>query len=310
MLRCGQMVLAEALINLHLGRDWFWTRETKDPTYLKILHRFEDNAKSPFSIHQIALMGDSEDKKVGEWFGPNTIAQVLKKIVKYDDFCSIVIHVALDSTIATDEVYELCETITETESLWSPLLLIIPLRLGLSEINPIYIEALKKCFQLPGSCGMIGGRPNQALYFIGFVGDEALYLDPHTLQRAGCVGGKLESYEIELDETYHQKYANRINFKSMDPSLALCFLCRTKTEFVELLGNFNREIIDKPDIQSLFEIITKRSVPWFSPPGSGSSSAMRSSVDQDQFVDCENLLEGENFECLFNIIIQLYYFIF
>lgn len=53
---------------------------SRDPTYLKIVNRFEDNRKSPFSIHQIALMGNSEDKKVGEWFGPNTVAQVLKYI--------------------------------------------------------------------------------------------------------------------------------------------------------------------------------------------------------------------------------------
>lgn len=33
---------------------------------------------APYSIHQIALMGVSHGKQVGEWFGPNTIAQVLK----------------------------------------------------------------------------------------------------------------------------------------------------------------------------------------------------------------------------------------
>lgn len=53
----------------------------RDPTYLKIVNRFEDSRKSPFSIHQIAMMGDSEDKRVGEWFGPNTVAQVLKYAV-------------------------------------------------------------------------------------------------------------------------------------------------------------------------------------------------------------------------------------
>lgn len=68
---------------------------------------------------------------------------------------------------------------------------------------------------------MIGGRPNQALYFIGYVGDEALYLDPHTTQKCGSVGEKVTSSEIEFDETFHQKYAARINFKSMDPSLAI-----------------------------------------------------------------------------------------
>lgn len=68
---------------------------------------------------------------------------------------------------------------------------------------------------------MIGGRPNQALYFIGYVGDEALFLDPHTTQKHGSVGEKNASSEIELDESYHQKYAARINFKNMDPSLAI-----------------------------------------------------------------------------------------
>lgn len=61
-----------------LGREWQWIPETKDSTYLKILNRFEDKKTAPFSIHQIALMGASDGKDVGQWFGPNTVAQVLK----------------------------------------------------------------------------------------------------------------------------------------------------------------------------------------------------------------------------------------
>lgn len=78
MLRCGQMLLAEALTRLHIGRHWRWTSETKDPTYLKIVQRFEDTKAAPFGIHQIAVMGQDAGKKISEWYGPNLISQVIK----------------------------------------------------------------------------------------------------------------------------------------------------------------------------------------------------------------------------------------
>ncbi|XP_038111940.1 cysteine protease ATG4B [Culex quinquefasciatus] len=282
MLRCGQMVLAQALLQLHLGRDWEWTAETRDETYLRIVNRFEDNKAAPFSLHQIALTGESsEEKRVGEWFGPNTVAQVLKKLVKFDDWCSVVVHVALDSTLATDEVVELCEDKSDAGTSWKPLLLIIPLRLGLSEINPIYVAGLKKCFELAGNCGMIGGRPNQALYFIGYVGDEALFLDPHTVQRSGNIGDKTGLDEREMDESFHQRYARRINFKAMDPSLALCFLCATRTEFDDLLARF-AEDLNGGSCQGLFEVTKTRQAPW-TPTTASSTSSRKNSEPNETF---------------------------
>lgn len=49
-------------------------------------------------------MGVSEGKNIGEWFGPNTVAQVLKKLSVYDKWSELAIHVALDNTIVMDEV--------------------------------------------------------------------------------------------------------------------------------------------------------------------------------------------------------------
>ncbi|CAO1308690.1 unnamed protein product [Diamesa serratosioi] len=260
MLRCGQMVLATALTNLHLGRDWTWTSDTKDSTYLQIVSRFEDIKTAPYSIHQISAQGIDEGKKVSEWYSPNVIAQVLKKLVKFDDdFSKLVVHVALDHQLATDDIDDLCDV----DDSFKPLLLIIPLRLGLDVINPIYIDALKKCFEFEASLGIIGGKPNQALYFIGYVGNEALYLDPHTVQRSGAIGNKENTNEIELDESFHQKYATRINFQQFDPSIAICFLCKTKSEYENLLINFQTQIIDTK-MQSLFEITKSRPSPWIS----------------------------------------------
>lgn len=145
--------------------------------------------------------------------------------------------------------------------MWKPLLLIVPLRLGISDINPMYIPALKRCLELNSSCGMIGGRPNQALYFLGYVDDEVLYLDPHTTQRAGCVGQKQTPAEQELDESYHQKYAARLNFSAMDPSLAVCFLCKTRDSFDELLKQLRQEVLNLCT-PALFEISQSRAVDW------------------------------------------------
>lgn len=259
MLRCGQMVLAQALIELHLGRDWFWTPDCRDATYLKIVNRFEDTRKSYYSIHQIALMGESQNKAVGEWLGPNTVAQILKILVRFDDWSSLVVHVAMDSTVVLDDIYTCCQN--SNEATWKPLLLIVPLRLGITEINPIYIPALKRCLELSSSCGMIGGRPNQALYFLGYVDDEVLYLDPHTTQRAGAVAQKTTAAEKELDESYHQKYAARLNFGAMDPSLAVCFLCKTHDSFEQLQQQLRQDVL-RLSTPALFEISQSRAVDW------------------------------------------------
>lgn len=264
MLRCGQMVLGQALISLHLGRDWLWEPDSRDKTYLEILRKFEDNRKAPFSIHQIASMGVSEGKDIGQWFGPNTVAQVLKKLIKFDHGNSLVIHVALDNLVIISEIRDLCINDTSsdiTATKWNPLLLIVPLRLGLSEINSIYADGLKKCFQFKQSLGVIGGKPNVALYFIGYVGSEVIYLDPHTTQKAGTVGNKESDDEKEIDYSYHCRFASRMNILNMDPSVAVCFFCKTEADFTDLCQKVKDELITAEN-QPLFEISFEKPAEW------------------------------------------------
>ncbi|XP_017797171.1 PREDICTED: cysteine protease ATG4B [Habropoda laboriosa] len=309
MLRCGQMVLGQALIILHLGRDWQWIPETKNSTYLKILKRFEDKRTAAFSIHQIALTGASEGKAVGQWFGPNTIAQVLKKLVVYDEWSSITIHVALDNTLIVNDILKQCRveggTTAEADgdvplkapSQWKPLLLLIPLRLGLSEINPVYINVLKTSFKIPQSLGVMGGKPNLALYFIGCVGNEVIYLDPHTTQRSGTVNRKIDEEEIEMDATYHCKFASRIPITGIDPSVALCFFCATEKDFKSLCKSIQEELITS-EKQPLLELCAERLAYW-SPAEDVAAEAIATS----SFVDFEHIdpqcdTSDEDFELL------------
>ncbi|XP_044734329.1 cysteine protease ATG4B [Chrysoperla carnea] len=309
MLRCGQMVLAQALITLHLSKNWFWTPETRDATYLQILSKFEDRRQAPYSIHQIAQMGKSEGKDIGQWFGPNTVAQVLKKLVKYDDWSCIEIHVALDNTIIIEDIKQLCnktttrskttsDNETTTNKEWKPLLLIIPLRLGLSEINKIYIDSLKQCFEFEQSLGVIGGKPNLALYFIGYVGDDVIYLDPHTTQKYALVENKLTDEQCLNDLTYHCKYANRIPIISIDPSIAIAFFCATEFEFDTLCTRIQNELIVS-DKQPLFELSETKPKQWYHfdetattivSTGTTSSTATTNLFNTDQF-----LIEHQDF---------------
>lgn len=90
--------------------------------------------------------------------------------------------------------------------------------LDLQSLTLIYI--FQKLFQFKQSLGVIGGKPNVALYFIGCVGKEVVYLDPHNTQKTGFVENKETEEQIETDITYHCKYASRINILKMDPSVA------------------------------------------------------------------------------------------
>lgn len=273
MLRCGQMVVAEAVMRRHLGKDWQWSQGTKDEKYLRVLRMFQDKKNCTYSIHQIAQMGVSEGKEVGQWFGPNTIAHVLRKLSTFDKWSSLAMHVAMDSVVVMDDIRKICRVETtdaedgirnRTQShgaaagahSWKPLVLFIPLRLGLSEINPIYYCGLKRTFALKQSLGIIGGKPNHALYIIGVVGDDLVFLDPHTTQLAVDL-----DVECPEDESYHCAHASRMDIGQLDPSIALCFYLATEAEFDSWCNLAHKHLISQMK-QPLFEITEHRPLGW------------------------------------------------
>ncbi|KAM9184285.1 cysteine protease ATG4B isoform 2-T2 [Mergus octosetaceus] len=107
MLRCGQMIFAQALVCRHLGRDWRWIKGKRQmDNYFNVLNAFIDKKDSYYSIHQIAQMGVGEGKSIGQWYGPNTVAQVLKKLATFDTWSSLAVHIAMDNTVVMEEISE------------------------------------------------------------------------------------------------------------------------------------------------------------------------------------------------------------
>uniref|UniRef100_A0A2K5R4Z6 Cysteine protease n=1 Tax=Cebus imitator TaxID=2715852 RepID=A0A2K5R4Z6_CEBIM len=253
MLRCGQMIFAQALVCRHLGRDWRWTQRKRQPdSYFSVLNAFIDRKDSCYSIHQIAQMGVGEGKSIGQWYGPNTVAQVLKYVLHFHSWMFPGVLVILDlspflgrlcrsstpcagaTAFPADADAGHCNgfpagaEVTSRPSPWRPLVLLIPLRLGLTDINEAYVETLKHCFMMPQSLGVIGGKPNSAHYFIGYVGEELIYLDPHTTQPAV---EPTDSCFIP-DQSFHCQHPPcRMSIAELDPSIAVGFFCKTEDDF-------------------------------------------------------------------------------
>ncbi|CAF1360784.1 unnamed protein product, partial [Didymodactylos carnosus] len=266
MMRCGQMMLAEAYLRFFLpaGRYFRWHPNSTDKSYWEILNMFIDRKHASYSIHQIAQMGTSEGKEIGQWFGPNTIAQVLKRLASNEFDKQVTIHVAMNNILIIEDVLKLCRLNSKQQSQsavvysnenskqqstnWRPLILIIPLRLGLNDVNIEYIDQLKICLRIPQTIGCIGGKPNHAYYFVGYLDpSELLYLDPHVTQ-------SFVDTTVQTDDmTYHCDRINRMKFSGLDPSLALGFACKTEAEFEDLIEKLRKNLSETTK-HPMFEI--------------------------------------------------------
>ena len=74
----------------------------------------------------------------------------------------------------------------------APVLILVPLRLGLHELDVIYEDFLKEALKLPQTVGIIGGSPRHAVYILGYQDDSFIDMDPHFCQTTVNV----------LDETF------------------------------------------------------------------------------------------------------------
>mmetsp|Transcript_3305 Transcript_3305/g.5487 ORF Transcript_3305/g.5487 Transcript_3305/m.5487 type:complete len:243 (+) Transcript_3305:207-935(+) len=62
-------------------------------------------------------------------------------------------------------------------------LVILPCRIGMAKVEKCYLEPIRFIFwQHYIMMGAMGGRPGQALYFVGLQGEDLIFLDPHLVQ--------------------------------------------------------------------------------------------------------------------------------
>ncbi|KAJ3276697.1 Cysteine protease atg4 [Borealophlyctis nickersoniae] len=237
MLRSGQMMLANAFLFHELGRDWRLANN-KDKsvwaTYVKIISWFLDSNTSPYSIHRIALLGKQFEKEIGEWFGPSTISQVLKALLQSHKDTSLSLYIASDGVVYRKDIAEEFAAKSggdDGKEKSNSVLILVPLRLGLDNLNPVYYPALKVRKSWLGVGPLDRGR---CLAVID--GDNLIYLDPHYLRPAVEVKDP-SSYTPEDLSSFHCETVRVASIASVDPSLVLGFYCRDQKEFEEFCGH-------------------------------------------------------------------------
>ncbi|KIY68678.1 hypothetical protein CYLTODRAFT_395071 [Cylindrobasidium torrendii FP15055 ss-10] len=283
MLRTSQSLLANTLVHLHLGRDWrrpqAAQRTAEYATYVQIVSWFMDtpSPKAPFSVHRMALAGKDLGKGVGQWFGPATAAGAIKTLVQAFPDAKLGVALSEDSSLYQVDVYEA----SGGTDAWGkkPVLVLMGLRLGLEDVNPLYHETIKMLFTLPQTVGIAGGRPSSSYYFVGFQADSLFYLDPHYTRPAVSFKDKTPvadtEAEAETDEpaeeqltpeqayfvdaytpeelgTYHCDQPKKLLLSSLDPSMLLGFLVRDEADWKDL-----RERLGKLP-QTIFSVVDER----------------------------------------------------
>merc|ERR1712154_394739 len=78
-------------------------------------------------------------------------------------------------------------------------LIFLPLRLGLDSLNNSYIESIKHCFHLKECIGIIGGKPQKPLYFIGYQEDKLFSLDAKQLDPSMAIAFFIKPHKKEID---------------------------------------------------------------------------------------------------------------
>lgn len=162
MLRAGQMMLCEALFRVFLGDKWGLAENEALPdsfmTYKTILSWFQDAkiSSAPYSLHNMAEIGQALKTPIGEWHGPSSLAHILAALVNKHSPRDIGCVVGSDGTLyASDIKFSFAGGS-------SSVIILLPLRLGI-ELNPAYIPILQAMLALPQTIGFAGGKPGSPL---------------------------------------------------------------------------------------------------------------------------------------------------
>ena len=110
---------------------------------------------------------------------------------------------------------------------WKSLFIIQCIRLGMESVSKEFFSSIKLAFEIPHCVGIMGGRPNKALYFVGHEGDNLIFLDPHFVSDA-ILAKDYDNFDIE---SYTWNQAKKLPMQNLDPCLAFGYYIKDENDF-------------------------------------------------------------------------------
>ncbi|CCW60274.1 unnamed protein product [Phytomonas sp. EM1] len=222
LLRTGQMVLGQVLMRFNAHCSSFIPSAEVEKVRQQTQPLFMDTPTAPFSIHQLELEARKIGVACGMWLSPTQVCRAMHAtLLKYYEesgrgpypVCCI------DRDIVTQTILPILERP-------EPVVLLIPVALGIDKIGDRYEEALLHCLKMKSLCGIAGGYRHASYYLCGCQQREVLYLNPHYIQ---------EAYVSEKTAGNLVGNWNTISVEKLDPCMLFGFYIANKEEFIDFL---------------------------------------------------------------------------
>lgn len=132
-------------------------------------------------------------------------------------------------------------------------IMFISVRHGLYDLEDEYIESILQFYNIKHNIGIIGGKNQRALYFIGYNKTDLICLDPHFVQTTCDLTSILQG---NGRETYKPSYFT-VNISQISPSFSLGFTCRNINDFRDLM---DQTALHSQLKNSLFSVKNERKI--------------------------------------------------
>jgi len=190
---------------------------------------FFDDAHAPLSLGSFVDLGEKYGFKAGEWYNPTTAMLIVKDLMASNP--SLAVVVTRDGVLDASQVRAALPAQDSDPLLHvnRGVLLLMPLRLGLHQLNPAYIAPLIAALAFPQCVGCVGGKPAHSLYFVGSQGANLIFLDPHAVRPSSARDA----------QAYVAPSPRVMPAAELDPSLSMGFLITSHSDFDDLCARIS-----------------------------------------------------------------------